>query len=109
MVDVGDQPQALAGEHRFPALAQQAQGDRADFVGADQEALLAEEDAGPALEPQLAAAAAERFAAEGESSARTITLRQLVEQYPSSRYAERAREALAGSGERTPEALKPSE
>jgi TolA-binding protein len=37
---------------------------------------------------------AERFAAEGQREARTTTLRQLIEQYPSSRYAERARQAL---------------
>ena len=37
---------------------------------------------------------AERFQAEGQTEARTTTLRQLTEQYPSSRYAERARQAL---------------
>jgi TolA-binding protein len=52
---------------------------------------------------------AERFEAEGQSAARTTTLRQLLEQYPSSRYAERARAALAGSGESSPEAPKTSE
>jgi outer membrane protein assembly factor BamD (BamD/ComL family) len=34
---------------------------------------------------------AEKFEQEGNSSARETTLRQLIEQYPSSRYAERAR------------------
>lgn len=37
---------------------------------------------------------AERFAAEGQTTARETTLQQLVAQYPSSRYAARAREAL---------------
>jgi TolA-binding protein len=37
---------------------------------------------------------AERFEAEGQANARESTLKQLVEQYPSSRYADRAREAL---------------
>jgi len=37
---------------------------------------------------------AERFQTEGQSEARETTLRQLIEQYPSSRYAERARQAL---------------
>ena len=37
---------------------------------------------------------AERFQAEGKVEARTTTLQQLIEQYPSSRYAERARVAL---------------
>jgi TolA-binding protein len=36
----------------------------------------------------------ERFEKEGKADARESTLRQLVEQYPGSRYAERAREAL---------------
>lgn len=36
----------------------------------------------------------ERFQAEGDMKARETTLRQLVEQYPSSRYAQRAREEL---------------
>ena len=39
---------------------------------------------------------AERFQVEGQGGARETTLRQLIEQYPSSRYAERARQALAG-------------
>jgi hypothetical protein len=34
---------------------------------------------------------AEKFEQEGNSSARETTLRQLIEQYPASRYAERAR------------------
>ena len=37
---------------------------------------------------------AERFKAEGQASARETTLRQLIDQYPSSRYAERARAEL---------------
>jgi len=37
---------------------------------------------------------AERFEKEGQSSAREITLQQLVEQYPGSRYARRARAIL---------------
>ena len=39
---------------------------------------------------------AERFHAEGQGDANRTTLHQLIEQYPSSRYAERARQALAG-------------
>lgn len=38
----------------------------------------------------------ERFRAEGQPEARTITLRQLVDQYPTSREAERARLVLDG-------------
>ncbi len=37
---------------------------------------------------------AERFEKEGQSSARETTLKQLVEQYPGSRYARRARALL---------------
>ncbi|MFT3925008.1 MAG: hypothetical protein QM778_20905 [Myxococcales bacterium] len=37
---------------------------------------------------------AERFEKEGQSSARETTLKQLVEQYPGSRYAHRARALL---------------
>ena len=37
---------------------------------------------------------AERFQAEGQTAARETTLQQLIAQYPSSRYAARAREAL---------------
>lgn len=37
---------------------------------------------------------AERFQAEGQAAARETTLQQLISLYPSSRYAERAREAL---------------
>ena len=37
---------------------------------------------------------AERFKAEGQAAARETTLRQLVDQYPTSRYAERARAEL---------------
>jgi hypothetical protein len=36
----------------------------------------------------------ERFQAEGDMKARETTLRQLIEQYPSSRYAQRARQEL---------------
>jgi TolA-binding protein len=36
----------------------------------------------------------ERFEKDGQSDARSTTLEQLVEQYPSSRYAERARVVL---------------
>lgn len=44
--------------------------------------------------PQALWILAERFSAEGNAAARTTTLQQLVEQYPSSRYAQRAREEL---------------
>lgn len=37
---------------------------------------------------------AERFEKEGQTSAREVTLKQLIEQYPGSRYARRARAAL---------------
>lgn len=37
---------------------------------------------------------AERFREQGDLEARATTLKQLLEQYPSSRYAERAREEL---------------
>jgi|GEM_PF-1053503 len=37
---------------------------------------------------------AERFEKEGQSSAREVTLKQLVEQYPGSRYARKARAEL---------------
>jgi hypothetical protein len=37
---------------------------------------------------------AERFGSESNASARETTLRELVEKYPSSRYAERARQEL---------------
>ena len=37
---------------------------------------------------------AERFASENNGSARQTTLRQLIENYPTSRYAERARQEL---------------
>jgi hypothetical protein len=37
---------------------------------------------------------AEKFEQEGNSSARETTLHQLIEQYPSSRFAERARENM---------------
>ena len=46
---------------------------------------------------------AERFQTEGNPSARETTLRQLIEQYPSSRYAERAREALGTQSTKDPE------
>jgi hypothetical protein len=36
----------------------------------------------------------ERFQTDGDQKARETTLRQLAEQYPSSRYAQRAREEL---------------
>lgn len=39
---------------------------------------------------------AERFRSEGQTEARMITLRQLTEQYPTSREAERARLVLEG-------------
>ena len=44
----------------------------------------------------------ERFAEEGDEDARRTTLRQLVEHYPGSRYARRARSAL-GENEPAPE------
>jgi len=44
---------------------------------------------------------AERFGSESNASARETTLRQLLEQYPSSRYAERARQELGLSTGRT--------
>jgi TolA-binding protein len=37
---------------------------------------------------------AERFKAEGNTGARETTLRQIVDAYPSSRYAQRARQEL---------------
>ena len=37
---------------------------------------------------------AERFESEGQAAARETTLQQLITQYPASRYAARAREAL---------------
>ena len=37
---------------------------------------------------------AERFEKEGQAAAREVTLKQLIEQYPGSRYARRARAAL---------------
>lgn len=44
--------------------------------------------------PQALWMLAERFRSEDNASARETTLQQLVERYPSSRYAERARQAL---------------
>lgn len=44
--------------------------------------------------PQALWILAERFKAENNMSARETTLRQIIEQYPSSRYAQRAREEL---------------
>lgn len=44
--------------------------------------------------PQALWVLAERFGSENNASARETTLQQLVERYPSSRYAERARQAL---------------
>ncbi|MET0341002.1 MAG: hypothetical protein ABW252_08365 [Polyangiales bacterium] len=46
---------------------------------------------------------AERFQAEGQDAARETTLQQLITQYPSSRYAERAREALGMAPAAAPE------
>jgi TolA-binding protein len=37
---------------------------------------------------------AERFKTEGNQAARETTLRQIIETYPSSRYAQRARQEL---------------
>jgi TolA-binding protein len=48
----------------------------------------------------------ERFEKDGQADARKTTLQQLVEQYPSSRYAERARQALGKAGD---EPEKPTE
>lgn len=45
----------------------------------------------------------ERFREEGQTEARNITLRQLTEQYPTSREAERARQALEGREPATPD------
>jgi len=47
--------------------------------------------------PQALWILAERFAEEGNVPARKSTLQQIVEQYPSSRYAQRAREELGMS------------
>jgi TolA-binding protein len=44
--------------------------------------------------PQALWMLAERFASENNPSARETTLKQLIERYPSSRYAERARHEL---------------
>ncbi len=44
--------------------------------------------------PQALWILAERFEAEQNQAARATTLHQLVDQYPSSRYAQRAREEL---------------
>jgi TolA-binding protein len=44
--------------------------------------------------PQALWILAERFEAEGNQAARETTLQQLLQQYPSSRYAQRAREEL---------------
>jgi outer membrane protein assembly factor BamD (BamD/ComL family) len=44
---------------------------------------------------------AEKFEQEGNSSARETTLHQLIEQYPSSRYAERARANMGMPSGRT--------
>lgn len=43
-------------------------------------------------------ALAERFAAEGDGAARRATLSFLVERYPASRFAMRARDALSTGG-----------
>ncbi|HSN97548.1 MAG TPA: hypothetical protein VLS89_04585, partial [Candidatus Nanopelagicales bacterium] len=51
---------------------------------------------------------AERFEAQGDRGAQVATLRYLIERYPSSRFAERARQDLEALGERPPEA-KPAE
>lgn len=44
--------------------------------------------------PQALWILAERFAAENNQPARTTTLQQIIDQYPSSRYAQRARQEL---------------
>lgn len=44
----------------------------------------------------------ERFAAEGDDAARRQTLDYLIERYPSSRFAERARVTLGREGNATP-------
>jgi TolA-binding protein len=46
---------------------------------------------------------AERFEREHNGAARETTMRQLIEQYPSSRYAERARQALGLSSAPNPD------
>ncbi|MEY4510262.1 MAG: hypothetical protein RLZZ450_2384 [Pseudomonadota bacterium] len=53
----------------------------------------AEPDARPQEDsaPKALFMLAEKFEQEGNSSARETTLRQLIDQYPASRYAERAR------------------
>lgn len=42
----------------------------------------------------------DRFQKEGDDNARKVTLHQIVEQYPGSRYAERARDELGLPSER---------
>lgn len=44
--------------------------------------------------PQALWTLAEKFAEEGNSAARETTLRQIIAEYPSSRYAQRARQEL---------------
>jgi hypothetical protein len=44
--------------------------------------------------PQALWSLSERFAKEGDAKARETTLRQIVDEYPSSRYAQRARDEL---------------
>ncbi len=44
--------------------------------------------------PQALWTLAERFGADGDVAARETTLRQIIEEYPSSRYAQRARQEL---------------
>ncbi len=44
--------------------------------------------------PQALWALAERFGAEGNHAARETTLRQIIDEYPSSRFAQRARQEL---------------
>jgi hypothetical protein len=50
----------------------------------------------------------ERFQADGDQKARETTLRQLAEQYPSSRYAQRARGEL-GMADPSPDEAPPSQ
>jgi TolA-binding protein len=57
----------------------------------------ASDDERPPVEdsaPQALWVLAERFKAENNPAARETTLRQIVESYPSSRYAQRARQEL---------------
>jgi TolA-binding protein len=57
--------------------------------------------------PQALWILAERFANEGNAEARRTTLEQIIDQYPSSRYAQRARQELGVTDPGKPSAESP--